>query len=236
MDKHSTKNQAIDFKQEIITTANAMRIANRIALRALKTLLDISYSEYLKGLYNGLKRYIATNYQDVSDASDILSEACIVINAFCNKGYRLIDVVEYNGKQATIARHCYYAINNYIDSQKKVLSKTIYVDEIDENGERVYIPIPKGWDVDNAADYKKIKAIIAQLKLNDTQQKILRYRLQGIAVDNTTKGKNGQPSQAQPTSTRTIAAKMGMSNVAVHKQLKLIREKAISIGLKPKTE
>lgn len=198
MNKQETKNNvAIDFNNEVITTANAMQIANRIALRALKTLLKISYSEYLNELNSGLKRYIASGYKDVCDGSDVLSEVCLVINAFCNKGFRLIDVVEYNGKQATIKKLCYNAVNNYINAQKKILAKTVYVDEIDENGERVYIPIPKGWDVDNVDELKALLAYIDRLELTTIQRKTLFLRLKGYSIEKIAKLEKRQVNAIQ---------------------------------------
>lgn len=226
----------------IITADNVELLSEIIALRALKTNYAKSGMPFMYDLYCGLVKDINENKKTAkpfSDGYDIASE--IKLYLLHNIGKKTTDEntdgeKNKDGTTADIWRTAFRVANRYIIGERQKNYKCVYVDEIDENGNRLYYEIPQQWDVDTIHDYKTITAIIKQLKLTDTEKKILYYRLRGVAVDDTRKGKNGQPTQKTATSTRTIAEKIGISNIAVYKHLKNIQQKAVEIGLTPKTK
>lgn len=228
----------------LLTAENIELLSEIIALRAIKTNYAKSGMPFMYDLYCGLVKDINENKKTASpfsDGYDIASEI---------KLYLLQNIGKYttdentngekckDGTTADIWRTAFRIANRYIIGERQKVYKCVYVDEIDENGNRLYYEIPQEWDIDGIHDYKTIMAIIKQLKLTDTEKKILYYRLRGIAVDDTQKGKNGQPTQKTAVSMRTIAEKIGISHIAVYKHLKNIQRKAVEIGLTPnaKTE
>lgn len=224
----------------IITADNIELLSEIIALRALKTNYANSGMPFMYNLYCGLVKDINENKktaQPFSDGYDIASE--IKLYLFKHIGNKTTDEntdgeKNKDGTTADIWRTAFRIANRYIMGERKKVYKCAYVDEIDENGNRLYYEIPQFWDVPTITDYKTITAIIKQLKLTDTEKKVLYYRLRGIGVDSQQDGKTKQIKKG--ISTRTIAEKVGISSTAVYKHLKNIQRKAVEIGLTPKTK
>lgn len=264
---YGEKIASIEHKQTLITNDNVITLSEIIAVKAMKTNLasgtGLTMDEYRKKIEKGenpnasgkfnplydlyldlvwdIMRRKKDHTQPMGSGYDIVSE--IKLYLLRNVGKKTTDEntdgeKNKDGTTADIWRTAFRVANRYIIGERKQMYKCVYVDEIDENGERIYYEIPQEWDVDTIHDYKTITAIIKQLKLTDTEKKILYYRLRGIAVDDTKKGKNGQPTQKTAVSVRTIAQKLRLSKSAVDKHLQNIRRKAVEIGLTPnaKTE
>lgn len=224
----------------IITADNIELLSEIIALRALKTNYAKSGMPFMYDLYCGLVKDINENKKTakpLSDGYDIASE--IKLYLFHNIGKKTTDEntdgeKNKDGTTADIWRTAFRVANRYIIGERQKVYKCVYVDEIDENGNRLYYEIPQQWDIDTITDYKTITATIKQLKLTDTEKKVLYYRLRGIGVNSQQDGKTRQVKKG--ISERTIAEKIGISNIAVHKHLQNIRRKAVEIGLTPKTK
>lgn len=260
--EQATNTARAERQAEIITAENVERMSEQIALKALKTViasgkgLTAEQAEKLREqgkdiasggnfsvmykIYCGLIHDITTaknTLENFSDGKDIAQEIAVILWTYNGKPLDyLTDEKNDNGERLTVLRLAFKTANRYIMGERKRIYKTAYIDEINENGECVYHEIPQEWDIPTITDYKTITAIIKQLKLTDTEKKILYYRLRGVAVDDTKKGKNGQLTQKTATSMRTIAEKIGISHKTVIKHLKNIQRKAVEIGLTPKTK
>lgn len=238
----------------VITAENFYNLAQIITVKALKTNLasgkGLTMAEYEKRLkentlpksnggqfeylwriYTGLIKDIAekTFY---SDGADIVQTVALYL--WQNVGKKTTDENTdgekcKDGTTADIWRTAFRVANRYIMGERQKVYKCVYVDDYNENGERLYYEIPENYDIDTAHDYKTFTAIISALNLTDRQAQILKYRLRGLAVDDTQR-KNGQPTQAKNNSMRTIAQKIGISQKNVFKHLQAIREKAKKIA------
>lgn len=259
------KKQTTTREPTRITAENVLTLSEIIAVKAMKTNLasgkGLAMDEYRKKIENGENPNASGNFnpfyylyinlvydimsrkkdytKPMGNSYDIVQEIALYLCG--NIGKMTTDEntdgeKNKDGTTADIWRTAFRVANRYIKGERKQIYKCVYVDEIDENGNRVFYEIPQEWDTPTVTDYKTITAIIKRLKLTDTEKKVLYYRLRGVAVDDTKKGKNGQQTQRTQTSTRTIAEKIGISNIAVYKHLKNIQRKAVEIGLTPKTE
>lgn len=205
---------------ERITADNVIRIGENIAIKALKTCYTKSGMPYLYRFYCGLVGDITENKntaQPLTDGYDIVQTACVFLCGYIGK--RLDDIADGDGKGTdkdgnpiTILRGCFRAVNRYIMGEKQKQYKCAYIDDIDENGNRLYYEIPDGWDIPTATDYKRINEIITALKLSQNEKRFLSYRLKGYNLDD-------------------IAHKMGIARGNVNTYRQRIKAKAGKIGL-----
>lgn len=233
----------------LITGENVQTLAEIVAVKALKTNLSSgkgkTADEYQKHidnggkvatggnfnflwkLYSGLVKDIAER-QSLSDGYDIVQEIAVFLCGYIGK-YTTDNAdngeKDKDGNPVDIWRMAFRVANRYIMGERQKVYKVAYVDEIDESGNRLFYEIPESWDLPTITDYKRVMEIINALNLTERQMQVLRYRMRGVAVDNTAKGKNGQPSQSTNTSVRTIAQKMGITPRALQKHLESIRAK-----------
>lgn len=201
-----------DTAKTVVTVENLDSLVQRITLTALKTIYAKSGDKYILSLRNGIigdMQIIKTNdyKQTLSDGYDVVTECKIVLTAHI--GQTLTDDID--GK--TLLQLCYLCINKYIYSQKKQFTKTLYLDDIDADGNTIeYIPVDKRYHIDNATDYKTVKAVIEKLNLTAVQRNRLLKRMRGLSL--------GQ-----------IAKTENRAKNAVAKSFNQIREKAVFIGL-----
>ena len=236
---------------DIITAENVQTIAERIAVKALKTCLTSGGKpnenkptnggnfNFLYSLYCGLIADITERKKGIaplSDGYDIAQTAAAFLCGYIGKA--LHDCAENgetdkDGKPIDILRATFRAVKRYIMAERQREYKRAYVDGTDEHGDTVFSESPDEWDAPTVTDYKGISDLIARLDLPQRQLQVLKYRLRGIAVDDG--GATRRKGQATPAadSVRTIARKMGVTPRAVQKLIEKIRAKAIAIGLTP---
>jgi len=83
-----------------------------------------------------------------------------------------------SGQPVTILRACFRAVNNYVMENRTKVYKVTYLEDTDG----ATYEIPKFWDMPTITDYKQVTEKIRQMNLTERQDKILRYRLQGLSV------------------------------------------------------
>lgn len=186
--KQTTANantQAKTTENTVITAENVKTIGERIAIKALKTVYAKSGHDFILRLYNGLIADINDKTQKtLSDGYDVASVAQLYLLAYMGKSLNdTTDEKDKDGNPATVLRCCFRAVNRYIMSERQKVYKCVYVDDYNENGERLYYEIPQEWDIDGATDYKTITAIITALKLSVNEKRFLTYRLRGKSLN-----------------------------------------------------
>ena len=198
----------------VITADNVKTIGERIAIKALKTVYAKSGHDFILRLYNGLIADINDKTQKtLSDGYDVASVAQLYLLAYMGKSLQdTTNEKDKDGNPATVLRCCFRAVNRYIMGERQKVYKCVYVDDYNENGERLYYEIPQEWDIDGATDYKTITAIITALKLSVNEKRFLTYRLRGYSLD-------------------VIAQKMGVARGNVNTYRQRIKAKADKIGL-----
>lgn len=236
---------------DIITAENVQTIAERIAVKALKTCLTSGGKpteskptnggnfNFLYSLYCGLIADITERKRTgapLSDGYDIAQTATVFLCGYIGK--KLHDCADNgetdkDGKPIDILRATFRAVNRYIMGERQREYKRAYVDETDENGKTIYYEIPDEWDAPTVADYKGISDLIARLDLPQRQLQVLKYRLRGIAVDDGDATRRKGQATPAADSLQTIARKMGISRQAVQNLMRKIQAKSIAIGLKP---
>ena len=254
MTNANTQAKTTENGATVITAENFYNLAQIITVKALKTnlasgkgLTVAEYEkrlkentltksnggqfEYLWRLYSGLVKDIRekTFY---SDGADIVQTVALYL--WQNVGKKTTDENTdgekcKDGKTADIWRTAFRVANRYIMGERQKVYKCVYVDDYNENGERLYYEIPENYDIDTAHGYRTYVKIINALNLTDRQAQILKYRLKGLAVDDTQR-KNGQPTQAKNNSMRTIAQKIGINPKNVLRHLQAIRKKAKTLA------
>lgn len=236
---------------DIITADNVITIGERIAIKALKTNLSAGGKpetaeknrdngkpiasgnfNFLYSLYAGLCADVharqAGNVVTFSDGYDIAQTASAYLCAYIGK--RLGDTADNgetdkDGNPITILRATFRAVNRYIMGERRREYKRAYVDIIDANGVTTYAEIPLEWDMPTATDFERVNEIIAGMNLTDKQAQILRYRLRGIATDETTAKRRKGDATPAPDSIHTIARALGVSRQAVMKHMQAIQRK-----------
>lgn len=173
---------------EIITAENVQTLAERFAVKALKTYYQKSGMPFLYTLYCGLIGDITERKntgKPLSDGYDVAQTACAVLCGYIGK--RLDEPsadgqTDKNGEPITIKTAVFRALSKYVNGERAHDFRRVYVDEIDENGETLYYEIPAEWDMPTATDYKHVIATINALNLTARQAQILRYRLRGLSI------------------------------------------------------
>ena len=171
-----------------ITAENVQTLGEIVAVRALKTNYQKSGMPYIYELYRGLVvdiRERKRTGEPFSDGYDIAQTAsaflCEHLGEYTTD--KMTDgQTDKDGEPIDIWRACFRVVNRYINGEKQREFRRVYVDDINENGERLYYEIPDEWDIPTATDYKRVCEIITALNLTDRQAKILRYRMRGKSL------------------------------------------------------
>ena len=96
-------------KDDVITQDNVVRIGDKIALRALKTVLCHSYNRKLQSLYMGLSAAIAnTNNPEhvFSNGYDLAQSASCFLCEYMGKALNEVCAYTVRGKQASYYTQC----------------------------------------------------------------------------------------------------------------------------------
>lgn len=197
---------------EIITAENVQALGERFAIKALRTYYQKSGMPFVHALYCRLIEDITESKQTgapLSDGYDVAQTACAVLCRYIGK--RLDDISadgqkDKHGNAITIKTAVFRAISRYVHGERQHEYKRAYVDDIEENGERLYYEIPDEWDMPTATDYKRVVQIIDALNLTAKQAQILRYRLRGLSL-------------------HRIAEKMSINRKTVQEHIKAIQRK-----------
>ena len=218
----TSDNKKNAYLSQVITADNVQMLGEHTAKKALKTIYNRSQDDFIRRLINDFNRdmYNAKNNiaENFSNAYDIAQTAiCFYceylgqpLNATANNGE-----VDKEKKPIDIYRACLRKINRYILENKNKVYKTVYLQDIDENGEHLeYIAIPQKWDMPTITDYQGVINAIEQMKLSATEKKILYARLRGFGYD-------------------TIAKKLSIAKGTVQTYIKRIQAKATAINLTP---
>lgn len=213
----------------IITAENVQTIAERIAVKALKTCLTNGGKpnenkttsggnfNFLYSLYRDLIGDITERKRNpravLSDGYDIAQTAAALLCGYIGKG--LHDnagngETDKNGNPVDILRATFRAVNRYIMGERQREYKRAYVDDTDEYGNRLYYEIPDGWDIPTAADFRAVNEMIAALKLSQNEKRFLSYRMRGLSLD-------------------AIAQKMGIKRDTLNAYRKRVKDKARNV-------
>lgn len=222
----------------VITAENVQTIAERIAVKALKTCLQTGKGytpdeaekarkkgknpnasgnfNFLYGLYCGLIGDITerkNGKQPFSDGYDVAQTAAALLCGYIGKG--LHDnagngETDKNGNPVDILRATFRAVNRYIMGERQREYKRAYVDDTDEHGNRLYYEIPDEWDIPTATDFRAVSEIIAALKLSQNEKRFLSYRMRGLSLD-------------------AIAQKMGIRRDTLNTYRKRVKDKARNV-------
>lgn len=221
---------------EIITRENVKTMGERIAIRALKTIIDKSSrmtentanksgGQYnaIYNLYIGLIqdiRHLSPDFDSnesinytISDGYDIAGEAIKFLMGYVDKGLTLESESNESDKQGnkiTIKRACFRKINRYIMAQKQREYKFTYLSEFDDNGEHL-VQVSFEWDMPTITDYNGINNLIKALKLSNREKVFLTYRLRGKSLSE-------------------IADNMGIKRDTLNIYAKRIKDKAKKMG------
>lgn len=209
-----------EYLSQIITCENIQKLGEQTAQKALKTIHRKSQDKYIYNLIKELASDLKNATHDIdytfSNAFDLVQIAtCFYceymgqpLNATANNGE-----LDKNKQPIDIYRACLRNLNRYIMANKSKVYKTLYLQDIDENGE--YLEIPQKWDMPTITDFKKVKTAIDNLKLSATEYKVLSARLRGYGY-------------------KVIAKKLSISHDNVKTYCKRIQAKAIKIDIMPK--
>ena len=252
MKKTATKTA---YLSQVITASNLQELATQTAKKALTTIytgkrnltdgqvkLNGNYDKTIAKMIQGIRQdhhNIKTAGENITDGSDIVQTACLFyceyighkLNSNANNGETTKD-----GKPIDIYRACLRTVNRYILQAKNRVYKTLYLQDIDENGEYTeYLQVPLKWDMGttitvnkktstitetNTAtinDLKTVTQIIKNMNLSVTENKILSARLRGYGY-------------------KTIAKKLSLSLSSVKTYLQRIQKKATAQNLNPQTQ
>jgi len=160
---------------------------------------------YLHNIYckliSDIRRRKATNdglfaVWQPTDGYDIVQEVGLYLQA--NIGKALTDndpngELLRDGKPCDIWRAAFRAANRFIMSERRKQSKTVYLDDYSDGGERLFIAVPKEWGIESEYDYKVIVKIIAELKLTEVEKRFLSLRMKGKSLTECAKAMSVKP-------------------------------------------
>lgn len=224
---------------DIITAESVQQIGERIAIKAVKTVLSRSaggkntkaangnngayifinqiYTNLITDINNMPRKYEGKKCVNINYiASDSYDIAQTAINFLCGYiGKRLTDSAangqtDKNGAPVDIKRACFRAVNRYIMQQRTKQYKTVVLQ--DNSG--AYITPPPLWDMPTLHDIQTVKKAIAAMKLSNMERRILSMRMQGISINK-------------------ITNKLRIARQSVQVYLKRIAAKAAKIGIQP---
>ena len=140
------------------------------------------------------------------------------------------------GLPVTIFGEAIHEVNKLIAANRRKTSKAVYIEDIDENG-LGYIEVPDGWDCESIDDLAYYNSAIAELcdPAKPIQEKILRLRLSGVAVDDPRAMQVSEYAKKRgltrdPFGVKTVAKKVRRAPSYVRKVLQDIGRKAAELG------
>ena len=213
--KQVNKQQATQQAQQTIICAdNVQELAQRITLRALKTVQQASADAFIIKLYNNLVAdIISNNINGFSDGFDLVQDCATFLWQYNGNDINATLTRKKDGKKMSILRACFSILNKNIYANKKRFYSHAYIEDLQNNGQ--YIQVPFEWDTPTFYDYDIIIKIIEQMQLSQNERKFLSYRLRGLDLDD-------------------IAKKMGVARGSVNKYRARVKEKAQKIEFAPK--
>ena len=171
---------------EVITADNVQSIAERVAIRAIKTAYAASGADFMRRLYADTCGDVCQRRADyrspLSDGYDVVQECAAVLSAHI--GLRLHDTagtgeVDKAGKPIDVLRATFRAAARYIARQKRRAYKYAYI--IDNAAACGYVPALQ-YGITTAADYERVREIIRAMGLTITQRQVLLLRLRGLSI------------------------------------------------------
>lgn len=169
---------------EIISAANLQALSERIAVRALKTCYQKGGQPFIYSLYCDLIADINDRKNNptapLSDGYDIAQVAAATLWEYNGKSTDAPSgKTDKKGAPITVWRDTFRAVNRYIMGQRQYELKRVYLDDIDEAGQVVYITIPAEWDLPTVTDYRRVMQYITAMGLSNNEKRVLTYRMRG---------------------------------------------------------
>lgn len=167
-------------EDEIISSDNVMRIGERIACKALKTVLAHSYNNRLVKLYMGLVNDIAhiNNPSHIfSDGYDIAQEATCFLCKYMDKPLNEVCAYDIKGRIATINKACFSRINRIIMTTRK----DSYAIVSNECPEVINLSVPFKEEMEE--DWTAVDETIKNLNLSNGENDVLNCYLAGMGFE-----------------------------------------------------
>lgn len=210
----NTNTNATTQQQTIICTDNVQQLAQRITLRAVKTVVQASADAFIIKLYNNLVAdIISNNINGFSDGFDLVQTCACFLWQYNGNDLQTTLIRNKDGKKMSILRACFSILNKQIYANKKRFYTHTYIEDLQNNGK--YIQVPFEWDTPTFCDYDIIIKIINKMQLSQNEKKFISYRLRGLSLQD-------------------IASKMGVSRDSCNMYRKRVQEKARKIDFAPK--
>lgn len=166
---------------EIISPDNIMRIGERIACKALKTVLLHGYNRRLNKLYMDLvKDMVSVNNPEhiFSEGYDLAQEAACFLCEYMGKPLNEVCAYDVKGRITTILRACFSRVNHLITIEKK----DSYVITNPECPEVINLSVEFEATIAVEEDYTAVDEIIERMKLTPLQSKTLEYLMNGMSL------------------------------------------------------
>lgn len=164
-------------EDEVITLDNVKKIGERIACKALKTVLAHSYNNRLVKLYVGLVNDIArvNNPNHIfSDGYDIAQEATCFLCDYIGKRLNEVCGISVRGKAVTIQKACFSRINQTIMRERK----DSYAIVSNERPEVINLSVSFKEELEE--DWTCVDEIIQRMRLTELQYETLSCYLAGM--------------------------------------------------------
>lgn len=185
----------------VITSDNIRQLAKQVAMQALSTIHKNSGNDTIRKMMLGI-----IFDDDTTEGVDIVSALTVVLCQLVGKklftdfvptdiiiddgnGYELLAVGKKDQQPLTIWRSCLRLVNTIVFTNKRQAKKTVYLEEIDDDGNVVgYTEIPTGFDCDSLDEWDWYDYVVQALQLTPLQKKCLKARFwQGCSIEDTAK-------------------------------------------------
>ena len=192
---------------EIITEENILNISERITLRALRTVLSVSYNKRLNKLYIGINRDIGHFYEAeyiFSDGFDLVqTAACFLCEHI---GERLDDACGNNkhGKPVTVHTACFNEVNRHI----MAIRKESYMRASGDDPEVINLTTTIK---DEEDDYTAADKLIEDMKLTESEKGVLSCDMSKLSL-------------------KEIAARLSIGISTIYLRRYAIRKKYLSLN------
>lgn len=166
-----------DLSQAVITEDNVQRIAELIALKALKTLCKFPQKAFTH-LYNGLIRDVYYSYNPehtFSDAYDLVQT--LICFLWENLGKRMDTIISINkkGTPLDVKRTCFKLVNKQINRYAFIFKKSQTTDSIMD----MEYDFPD--EINETQDYSKADELLEKMNLNQGQKDVLDCFMNGMS-------------------------------------------------------
>ena len=170
-------------KDELITSDNVVIMAERIASRALKTILCYNGNRRLRKLYRELNDDIAKKNDPehvFSDGYDLAQSAACFLWQYVGMPLNKECAYTVRGKQTTILDACFSRINQMLMKERK----NSYVLASNNCPEVINLSVPFE-EPQEEPDYTVVDETIAKLNLSDGEHDVLNCYLNGMGFEQT---------------------------------------------------